>query len=80
MEQARTLDRQRAKERESGADTSEKAFNGKNIQGLANREILVIQMWIKSLDIKTEKGSEITTLEQLKGRIREKLFHLYGLK
>ncbi|MFF2545545.1 DUF4157 domain-containing protein [Kitasatospora sp. NPDC058063] len=80
MEQARTLDRQRAKERESGADTSEKAFNGKNVQGLANREILVIQMWIKSLDIKTEKGSEITTLEQLKGRIREKLFHLYGLK
>ncbi|GAB7186583.1 hypothetical protein ATKI12_6414 [Kitasatospora sp. Ki12] len=80
MDHARKLDKQREAERASGADTSEKAFRGNRVQGLANREILVIQMWIKSLDIKTDENGEITTLEQLKGRIREKMFHLYGLK
>ncbi|MFI5750705.1 DUF4157 domain-containing protein [Streptomyces sp. NPDC051644] len=48
-------------------------------QKTANREILAIQMWLKSLDIKTDEGGKITTLQQLKDKVRAKMYEFYGL-
>lgn len=49
-------------------------------QRTADREILAIQMWIKSLDIKTDEGGRIRTLQQLRQQIRAKMFEFYGLR
>lgn len=74
MEQARQLDEhlnrpkeERELEKRSGA------------QALADREIMAIRVWIKSLDIKTSEGGKIETLDALKAQIRQRMYRIYGL-
>ncbi|MEV0780122.1 DUF4157 domain-containing protein [Streptomyces sp. NPDC050428] len=79
MNFTRRLAGQRERDKASGKDVSDKPFRGKNIQGQVNREILALQAWVKSLDIKTSSGGEIETLEQLREQVRAKMYTLYGL-
>ncbi|MGW2118034.1 hypothetical protein ACWCPH_22285, partial [Streptomyces zhihengii] len=53
-------------------------FRRKGPTTLANREILALQVWIKSLDLKTDSGGEISTKKELKEKIRTKMSELYG--
>ncbi|MGW1024852.1 eCIS core domain-containing protein [Streptomyces sp. NPDC002577] len=70
------LEQQRSENPQAGAQDE---FRRKGPKTLANREILALQLWIKSLDIKTDSGGEIKTKEQLREQIRRKMAELYGL-
>jgi hypothetical protein len=78
MEQTRNLNSELAQRGPFRPELADRPFTGG--QTMANREILAIQMWVKSLDIKTDEGGQIRTLEELKSKIREKMYELYGLK
>lgn len=69
------LEGQRASSPAAGAADE---FRRKGPKTLANREILALQLWIKSLDIKTDSGGELRTKEELKQKIRVKMSELYG--
>jgi hypothetical protein len=77
MEQTRNLNSELAERGSFRPELADRPFAGG--QTMANREILAIQMWIKSLDVKTDEGGEIRTLEGLRIRIREKMYEFYGL-
>ncbi|WP_209445585.1 hypothetical protein [Streptomyces roseochromogenus] len=78
MEQTRNLNNELADRGPFRPQLADRPFAGG--QTMANREILAIQMWVKSLDIKTDEGGEMRTLAELKSKIREKMYELYGLK